>query len=99
MNMSCFDRCDKDEKAAFIGKLCRLSQITWDEIQSSNRYKMGFEWLPQDQIKVPIPRNITEEVQIMVFRYNGMKPMLGYRVGHIYYPFWLDSDFSAYDHS
>jgi len=98
MNMAHFDGCDKDEKAAFISKLCRLSQIPWDEIQSSGRYKMGFEWMPQGAIKVPLP-DITEDAPIMVFRYNGMKAMLGYRVGHTYYPFWLDVNFTAYPHS
>lgn len=92
------DIYDKNEKLAFIGKLCRLGQLTWDEIQSSGRYQMGFEWIPQGQIKVPIPHGITEDVRIMVFRYNGKKAMLGYRIGHVYYPFWLDTDFSAYDH-
>jgi len=96
--MGCFDNCDREEKAAFISKLCRLSQITWNEIQSLDHHKMGFEWIPQDQISVPIPSYITDEVRIMVFRYNGMKPMLGYRDGHIYYPFWLDTNFSAYSH-
>lgn len=99
MNMGAFDVCHKDEKAAFIGKLCRLSQLTWDQIQSSAREKMGFEWLPQSAIRVPLPSGITEEVRIMVFRYNGMKAMLGFRVGHYYYPFWLDTNFSAYHHS
>lgn len=98
MHLGCFDGCDKEDKAAFAAKLCHLSQLTWDEISSQNRYKMGFELLPQDQIKVPIPKHITPEVRIMVFRFHGMKPMLGYRDGQIYYPFWLDTDFSAYDH-
>ena len=90
---------DKDEKSAFIGKLCRLSKLTWDEIQSSGRYQMGFEWISQNEIKIPIPPGLTDDVRMMVFRYNGKKAMVGYRVGHIYYPFWLDVDFSAYDHN
>ena len=36
-------RCSSEEKSRFIEKIVNLSQLTWAEIQSSNRHKVGYE--------------------------------------------------------
>jgi hypothetical protein len=94
----CLTNCEIEEKAAFASKLYRLSQLTWKEIQSQNRHKLGYEKIPQDEIKTSIPAHVTEEVNLIAFRFDGKKPMVGYRDGVTFYVLFLDRSFTLYDH-
>jgi hypothetical protein len=94
----CLTKCDKDDQAAFALKIHRLSKLTWSQIQSQDRHKLGYEKISRDSLKVQVPRFITEEVNIIAFRFSGMKSMLGYRDGSIFYIIWLDRNFTLYDH-
>ncbi|TAF08650.1 MAG: hypothetical protein EAZ77_06805 [Nostocales cyanobacterium] len=94
----CLTKCDKDDQAAFALKLLRLSKLTWSQIQSQDRHKLGYEKISRDAIKAPIPNFITEDVNFIAFRFSGMKPMVGYRDGAIFYVIWLDRNFTLYDH-
>lgn len=95
----CLTKCDKDDQAAFALKLHRLSKLTWSQIQSQDRHKLGYEKIARDAIKVPIPKFITEDVNIIAFRFSGLKPMVGYRDKAVFYIIWLDRDFTLYKHS
>jgi hypothetical protein len=95
----CITKCEKDDQAAFALKLLRLSKLTWSQIQSQDRHKLGYEKIARDAIKEPIPKFITEDVNFIAFRFSGMKPMVGYRDGAIFYVIWLDRNFTLYDHS
>ena len=78
--------------------MSKLSQLTWAQIRANNKYKLGFETIPQDQLRIgTLP--VSKEVRILVFRFSGMKAMIGYRDRAIFFPLWLDIDFSAYDHN
>ncbi|KYC42342.1 hypothetical protein WA1_20445 [Scytonema hofmannii PCC 7110] len=94
----CLTKCDKDDQAAFALKIHRLSKLTWSQIQSQDRHKLGYERISRDSLKVPIPRFITEDVNLIAFRFSGMKPMVGYRDGCVFYIIWLDKNFTLYDH-
>lgn len=95
----CLTKCDKDEQAAFALKIHRLSKLSWSQIQSQDRHKLGYEKISRDSLKVPIPKFITADVNLIVFRFSGMKPMVGYRDGAVFYIIWLDRNFTLYDHS
>jgi hypothetical protein len=95
----CITKCEKDDQAAFALKLLRLSKLTWSQIQSQDRHKLGYEKIARDAIKESIPKFITEDVNFIAFRFSGMKPMVGYRDGAIFYVIWLDRNFTLYDHS
>ena len=45
-----------------------------------------------------LPPNVTEDVTLLVFRFSGRKPMVGYRVKEAFYVLALDRDFTLYDH-
>lgn len=94
----CLTKCDKEDQAAFALKIHRLSKLTWSQIQSQDRHKLGYDKITRKPIKEPIPSFITEDVNIIAFRFSGMKPMVGYRDGSIFYVIWLDRDFTLYDH-
>jgi len=95
----CITKCEEDDQAAFSLKLYRLSKLTWSQIQSQDRHKLGYEKISRDAIKAPIPNFITEDVNFIAFRFSGMKPMVGYRDGTIFYVIWLDRNFTLYDHN
>lgn len=93
------DDCDHRQRKALLETMYKLSQLTWKELAQLNRHKLGFERISQDDF----PRKvkgvpITQDVRYIVFRYDGMLPMVGYRDEAVYYLLWLDNDFKLYDH-
>lgn len=90
--------CDQEHKSAFVDTLRKLSQLTWAQIQNADRHGCGHEKIPRESINAQIPRSITEDVTLLVFRYYGRNPMVGYRDGEVLYILWIDHDFSLYDH-
>ncbi|MEM9538468.1 MAG: hypothetical protein AAGA60_03040 [Cyanobacteria bacterium P01_E01_bin.42] len=91
-------QCTKDEKAALIDTLDRLSQLSWRELRQAPKHGLGYEKISRDAIRASIPNSITEDVNFIAFRFCGKAPMVGYRDGAIFHLIWLDRDFSLYDH-
>ena len=56
------------------------------------------EKIERDALRAGIPRHITEEVNLVAFRFFGKAPMVGYRVKAIFYVVWLDRAFTLYPH-
>lgn len=95
----CLSKCEQEEKIAFIERLHTLSQMTWADIHHAPRKGLGTEIISQDSIKGDgIPSHLTPDVNLIAFRFQGNKPMVGYRIGRIFHVLWLDRDFSLYDH-
>ncbi|MGB3300172.1 MAG: hypothetical protein WBA76_18065 [Phormidesmis sp.] len=94
----CITQCEGDDQAQFSVKLRKLSELTWSMIQSVHRHGLGYERIEQDAIKAPVPPHITADVNLIAFRFSGMKSMVGYRDGRIFYVVWLDRDFTLYPH-
>jgi len=94
----CVTACQPQEQAQFAIRLRKLSEISWKQIKAAPRHGLGHEKISQDAIREPIPKHITADVSFLAFRFSGMKPMVGYRSGRIFYVVWLDRDFTLYDH-
>jgi hypothetical protein len=92
------DDCTKDDKEKLIQRLVKLSGMSWSEIMSAHRHGFGHEKISRSSIKASIPEHITEDVSLLAFRFNGMKPMVGYRADKLFYILWLDYNFSLYPH-
>ncbi|MDO7884268.1 hypothetical protein [Hymenobacter cheonanensis] len=91
--------CDKDNQAAFIKKLTMYSRMTWDEIRVAPRHGLGAEKIKRDAINASIPSWATADVSFFLsFRYNGKKPFVGHQRDQVFHVFWIDHDFSVYDH-
>lgn len=58
----CLRECNQEQKAALADKLYQLSQVTWAQLKSLDRHKMGFEKIPRHAIRGRIPPHVTEEV-------------------------------------
>lgn len=59
---------------------------------------MGFEKIEPSQVRQSLPSSVTEDVNLIAFRFSGKAPMVGYRDGQVFHVLWLDHDFSLYDH-
>ncbi|MBW5843042.1 hypothetical protein H0I54_14625 [Yersinia kristensenii] len=97
-NAYCITNCQANEKVAFVDKLFRLSKLSWAQIKQVDRHSLGFEKLPRHSIKAGIPKHITDDVDLIAFRFCNKAPMVGYRREATFFILWFDRDFSLYDH-
>ena len=73
--------------------------MTWRDIHNQRRHALGFEKIDKNQIQAEIPSFITEDAHnLLVFRFSGKKPMVGYRVRNVLYVLWFDKNYSLYPH-
>lgn len=93
------ENCPDGHKVAFANRLDKLSQLTWQQIFSSDRHSFGTEKIPRNIISVEIPSYITEDIKFLAFRFSGNCPMVGYRSDRVFYIIWLDHDYTLYPHS
>lgn len=93
-------KCNKDEKAAFAGRLFELSRSTWSQLRQMPRKGQGWEIIPQDAIKGDgLHSHLSEDVRFIAFRCCGKAPMVGYRSKDgVFNILWIDRDFTLYDH-
>lgn len=91
-------KCDINDKKALIERICKLSQMTWLEIQMADRHGLGSEKIKQTSLKAPIPSHISKDIDFLALRFNGKKPIVGYKNGFIFHVVFIDSKFELYNH-
>lgn len=94
----CLTRCETVEKASFADAIYQLAQLSWAQINNAPRHGVGFEKISRSAIDSGIPSVITEDTNIIAFRFYGKAPMVGFRRDDTFYVVWLDREFSLYDH-
>ena len=95
----CFSTAQKPQKLALISSIFKRRTMTWKDINNAGRHGLGSEKLPRDQIKAPMPDFITDDVShFLALRFDGKRPMVGYKQKNFFYILWLDCNFSLYDH-
>lgn len=95
----CLSNLDQENKAMFADAIFRRKELTWSDIKRADKHGLGTEKISQSAIKAPTPRFITEDLEhYLAFRYNGLRPMVGYRQRDIFYVLWFDCDFTLYKH-
>lgn len=85
----------------FVERLKKISNISWNEINTSNRHGFGTEKMPVGQIKPVLPRFVTPEItHLTVFRANGdNRPFLGLRRGTVFHILFTEEKFGdVYNH-
>jgi len=90
--------CDSDNRSALASKMFILSRMTWMQIRLAHRHGLGSEKISRSSVTAPLPSKLTDEVEILAIRYNGKRPMIGFREGRVFNILLIDHDFSAYDH-
>ena len=83
---------------SFLSKLNNLSKITWQEIMRSSRYKNGTEIINSKQIKKPLPKEITPDMNILVFHLQDLFRLIGVRDGKVFYTLFIDINGELYNH-
>lgn len=95
----CFSNLPQDQKAFFGEAIYRRRQITWKDIKNLDRHGLGCEKIARTSIKAPIPGFIKDDFDLfLAFRFNGLRPMVGYRVRDVFYVLWFDHNFTLYPH-
>lgn len=92
------DDTQTEEKIALLNNLILRSQLTWNQIQQAPRKGLGQEIIAQNAIKPSIPSVVKKDTNILALRYNGNKPIVGFRDKDIFHILWIDSKFSVYNH-
>lgn len=93
------EKMQKEEKIALFDSIVQRSAMTWHEIVFSPRHGLGQEIIKQSSLKVPIPPVVKKDTNIIALRYNGTKPIVGFRDKNIFHVLWIDWDYKVYSHS
>jgi hypothetical protein len=94
----CISRCTKEEKSALAEMFRIYGQKTWIEIILTSKNKNGMETIPQNQIKGKLPKIVTPDSELVVFRFGNNIPAVGHRTGRIFHLIWIDRNFNLYKH-
>ncbi len=90
---------DTAGRAAIAMTMQERASLTWLQIKQAPRHGAGTELIPADQIKAPIPEKFQDQKRFTVFRYNGLLPMVGVRLGATFHVLWIEAHFGqVYDH-
>ncbi len=97
----CLSQCQKNHKSSFADTIRILSQSKWKDIKGVNRHSNGYELINDKKLRKFLPKNskITEDVNIIAFRYHGTNPMVGFRSNDIFHVLAFDHDHTLYKHS
>jgi len=90
--------CNDDHCAALSKRFFLLSKKTWLEIKQAPRHGIGSEKIARRSIKPAIPNSVTDDVELIALRYNGLHPMVGYRDGRVFHVIFLDHTMDVYPH-
>jgi len=93
------DVCQTEDRERLIERLYQLSKMSWQDIQLTNKHGFGSEKIKRESINPAIPQQISEDVTFfLALRYNGKKPIVGYRNGPIFHLVYIDYNFTVYNH-
>lgn len=93
------DKCQPKEKIALIERITKLCSMTWDDVKMASKDGFGTEKISQKSIKgAAIPSHITKDEILYALRFDGKKPMVGYKRAFVFHVVYLDRDFTLYDH-
>lgn len=91
-----FDALDDTGKIALLNRIYGYRARTWTSIKLNDRH--GWEAEKISGIKVQLPLSVKEDTQLLVLRYDGLKPMVGHRDGRVFNILFFDTDFTLYNH-
>lgn len=90
--------CQRDDRAQLVSRLYTLCQLTWMQINQAGRHGQGTEIIPKGKIAARIPAIVTDDTNLLAMRYNGKRPMVGFKDGRTFHILWIDWNFTLYPH-
>ncbi len=94
---------ERQDLKQLLLKIAKLNKITWLDAVKSSKHGGGSEKIDLAKAK-KMPQSIKNRLPngqetFIVFRYDGLKAVLGYRCSKdVYHILHLDNDFTAYEH-
>ena len=96
-------KCDNKVFRKFIVRLRMLSEMTWKQINSSDRHSYGWELIPKESLKPQksIPVALSDVSKFHVFRYDSDNhPFVSVIKGNTIYPLFIEATFGdIYNHN
>lgn len=92
--------CTDNQKAKLIDRLAVLSKMTWHQIQFAPKHGLGSEKISMKVFKNKKIPSICEDVEhLIALRFDGKAPFVGHRgKGNIFHIFYIDRNFTLYNH-
>jgi hypothetical protein len=90
------DVCTGEEKLSFLQTMLTLSKCTWSTLKTAAKHGLGYEKI--DKINTSLPPQVTDDVQLIAFRFYKKAPMVGFRNNKTFHVVFLDRKFTLYDH-
>ena len=95
-------KCDNRIFRKFTARLRTLSEMTWKQINASDRHSYGWELIGKDFLKPKksIPEALSDVEKFYVFRYDSDNhPFVGVVKGNTIYPLFIEATFGdVYQH-
>ena len=96
-------KCDSKVFRKFVARMRILSDMTWKQINSSDRHSYGWELIPKESLKPQksIPSALSDVSKFHVFRYDSDNhPFVSVVKGNTIYPLFIEATFGdVYNHN
>jgi hypothetical protein len=87
------------QQADFAVALQNRANLTWTELTLAPHHGLGSEPIPAAKIRPSVPTVFSDAEDFLVFRYSGLKPMVGVRARDVFHVVWIERQFGeVYDH-
>lgn len=90
--------CGDEDLIALAKRMFHLSRTPWRDIVHGRRHGTGTEKIDRNSINPAIPAGVTKDTTFLALRFNGKKPIVGFREGRVFHVLFIDKDFSVYAH-
>lgn len=93
------ENLDRDQRAEFAVTLQQRASMTWSQLHQAARHGQGYELIPRQRLRAPVPAVFADRDKFHVFRYSGRLPMAGVRANDVFHIVWIEARFNElYDH-
>lgn len=94
----CVTAGDQRSQAEFALALRKRADLTWSQLRQVPHETLGYERMPRDQIRAPIPPFFAEDETPIVFRIADRGRIVGFRQDAVFHVVWVDMKFELYPH-
>lgn len=92
------DELTVGQRSDLLVRWAKRCRFTWSELNTHHRHGLGWEMLPEHQIKKNPPEELAQD-KYMVLRYSGNQPLIGFRAGDVYHALWVEAKYGdVYNH-
>jgi len=104
----CFKNCRKgykpsdldspQKRKAFLQRLTKWSEMTWEDIRGQDRQGLGHEKIPQSSIKGSLSGIGKDQVIISTYIGKKVARLIGFKTDGVFHVLWVDGKMDIYKH-